>query len=138
MFILIVIIISLSYVVCNADIGLTFDHKLTEVERRFCLRHLYANRKSVGHKGKVVKDALWKAATITNHTPFEAQMAHIELIFPTIHKYLSEINPTLWSQHAFGVGCKSNMLLNNLAETFNSWIKKVYHKPIITICEKIR
>lgn len=65
-------------------------------------------------------------------------MAHIELIFCTIHKYLSEINPTLWSQNAFGVGCKSNMLLNNLAETFNSWIKKVYCKPIITICEKIR
>lgn len=72
-----------------------------------------------------------------NRIAFEAQMPHIKLIFLAIHKFLSKINLTLWSRHAFGVGCKTNMLINNLPEAFNPWIK-AHDKHIIAMCETIR
>jgi len=54
------------------------------------------------------------------------------------YDYLKKIDPKLCSRHAFKTTCKSDMLLNNLAETFNAWIKDARDKPILTMMEMIR
>lgn len=119
-------------------LGLTFDHKLSEVEHRAYLRLLHVNLKTTGFKGKETKDALWVAAISTKRTAFGDCMMKLKVVFPSAHKYLSEINPALWTRHAFGIGWKSDMLLNNLAKTFNTWIEEVRDKPIITMSEAIQ
>jgi len=53
------------------------------------------------------------------------------------YKYLNDVDPASWSRHAFSTHSKSDMLLNNLAETFNSWIKESKDKPLLTMLEMI-
>lgn len=120
------------------NLGLIFEHELLEMEHLFCVCHLNTNLKSVGYKGKSVKDAIWVVVTSTNHTSFEDSMLKIEVMSSGANRYLSDINYALWSKHAFTVGCKSDILLNNPVETFNIWIKEACDKHIITICEEIR
>lgn len=108
------------------------------MSHRCCLRHIHANLKSKGFKGKIFKDSLWQAATSTNRIDFEGVMKGIELMNPNMHKKLKEINPTLWSRHAFSLDGKTDMLLNNIAGSFNAWIKDARDKPIITMLESIR
>lgn len=120
------------------NLGLTFEHELREMEHLFCVCHLHTNFKSVGYKGKSVKDAIWVVVTSTNRTSFEDSMLKIKVMSSGANKYLSDINYVLWSRHAFAVGCKSDILLNNLVETFSTWIKEACDKHIITMCEEIR
>jgi len=54
------------------------------------------------------------------------------------YKYLDDANPASWSRHAFSTQSKSDMLLNNLAKTFNAWIKESRDKPLLTMLEMIR
>ncbi|KAE8686188.1 hypothetical protein F3Y22_tig00111081pilonHSYRG00038 [Hibiscus syriacus] len=69
--------------------------KFPNIEVRNCVRRIYANFKKV-HKGKALKDALWKAA-----------------------RGLMDLNPQQWSKIYFSTTTKSDMLLNNLSECFN-------------------
>lgn len=108
-----------------------------DVEHRCCLRHLYANLKGDGFKGKAFKDALWASTTATNLDAFKSTMIRIEVLYASAHRKLLELETSLWSRHAFDVGCKSDMLLNNLAKTFNTWIKDACDKPIATMLEMI-
>jgi hypothetical protein len=55
-----------------------------------------------------------------------------------LSKCLDPINPSCWSSYAFGTNCKSNMISNNIVESFNSWIKHARDKPLLTILELIR
>jgi len=52
--------------------------------------------------------------------------------------YLEKIDPRSWSRHAFGTSAKTDMISNNIAESFNSWIKDARDKPLITMLEIIR
>ena len=52
------------------------------------------------------------------------------------HAYLSEVPKASWSRHAFSCHIKCDML-NNLAESFNAWIKEARGKPILTMVEEI-
>lgn len=49
-------------------------------------------------------------------------------------KYLEPINPDCWPRHAFETNCKSDMISNNIA---NSWIKDVRYNPLVTMLERI-
>jgi hypothetical protein len=53
-------------------------------------------------------------------------------------KYLNDVDLTSWSRHAFSTHSKSDMLMNNLAETFNAWIKESRDKPLLTMLKMIR
>lgn len=119
-------------------LDLVFENELSEADHRCCLRYLYANLKSAGFKGKALKDALWTTTIATNRTAFDAFMLKIEVICPGAHHKLLVIDLALWSKHAFGIGCKSEMLLNNLAKMFNAWTREAPDKPVITRCEVIR
>jgi len=119
-------------------LGPAVDHLLPHVEHRFCVRHLHANFKSKGYKGKAFKDELWGAARASNAMIFQHHMKVIQGMDAGAYRYLNDINPASWSRHAFSTHSKSNMLLNNLAETFNAWIKDSRDKPLLTMLEMIR
>lgn len=90
------------------------------VSKRCCLHYLHANLKSKGYKGKVYKDGLWATTIASNHINFDIAMNSLEIMSPDMYKDLGEIDPSLWSRHAFGVEAKIDMLTNNLAESFNA------------------
>lgn len=94
---------------------------LPEHEHRFCVRHLHANWKAKGFKGKAFKDALWAAARAPNAAHFKAYMDVIKGINVEAFEYLDKIDPKLWSRHAFSTHSYSVILLNNTSK------RKIYH-----------
>jgi len=92
----------------------------------------------MGYMGKLFKDELWGVARATNARVFQHHMKVIEGMDVGVYRYLNDVNPASWSRHAFSTQSKSDMLLNNLAETFNAWIKKSRDKPLLTMLKKIQ
>jgi hypothetical protein len=54
------------------------------------------------------------------------------------HKWLEEIPVKTWSRSKFTGNAKSDALLNNMCECFNSKIIETRQKPIINLVEEIR
>jgi len=116
----------------------TFDTMYPEVEHRFCIRHLHANCKQKGWKGRAFKDELFGAARATNESDFKRHLNVIKGMSQEAFDYLEKIDPRSWSRHAFGTSAKTDMISNNIAESFNSRIKDARDKPLITMLGTIR
>jgi hypothetical protein len=82
-------------------LGDAVEYLLPYAEHRFCVRHLHANFKAKGYKGKAFKDELWAAARASNPTVFDKHMTTIKSMDAGAYTYLSGINPASWSRHAF-------------------------------------
>ncbi|KAL0411006.1 UNVERIFIED_CONTAM: hypothetical protein Slati_3690300 [Sesamum latifolium] len=111
-------------------------------EHRFCTRHMYQNFK-LKFKSVELKEYFWKAASTANKKDFERFMKKIQEIDPklsedveTASEWLEKINPEHWVRAFFPVHSKSDILVNNLCESFNSYILEARDKPIITIGTK--
>jgi hypothetical protein len=89
-------------------------------EHRYCVKHLHANRKRKDFKGKEFKDALWGAARAPNEIQFKYYLEVIKGMDQRVYNYLEKINPKMWSRHAFFTTSCSDILLNNIAESFNA------------------
>ncbi|XP_077251820.1 uncharacterized protein LOC143891052 [Tasmannia lanceolata] len=115
----------------------TFEEILPNADHKCCVRHLDANFK-VEYKGKLHKDTMWAATYASTAIEFEKHMAALEKLDKKAYAYLKKINPTLWSRIAFSPRSKCSLLVNNLSETFNSFILPARDKPILTMLETIR
>lgn len=104
---------------------------------RHCVRHLHANLKSKGYKGQHFKDELQATARATTRSKFDYHMRMIKSFSEDTFKYLDEVDPKGWSRHAFRRDIKCDILLNNIAESFNSWIKDAREQPILSMLELI-
>lgn len=104
----------------------------------FCVRHLHANFKSKGFKGLAFKDAFWSAVGASNESQFKNCINVIKGMDVEAFNYLDKINPKLWSRHAFSTHSCSDILTNNVAESFNVWILEAKDEPILTMTELIR
>ncbi|XP_021854885.2 uncharacterized protein [Spinacia oleracea] len=108
-----------------------------QANNRFCVRHIWANFK-LNFTRTLFKDLFWDAARATTFMDFEIAMESIRFLDEDAWSYLDDIQPTHWSRWAFLTDVKSNMLLNNLCETFNAVIKDARDKPILTQMEWMR
>ncbi|KAL0362188.1 UNVERIFIED_CONTAM: hypothetical protein Scaly_1174000 [Sesamum calycinum] len=113
-------------------------------EHRFCTRHMYQNFKQK-FKSVELKEYFWKAASTANKQDFERYMKKIQEIDPkvsedveTASEWLEKVNPEHWVRAFFPVHSKSDILVNNLCESFNSYILEARDKPIISMFEWIR
>jgi len=114
------------------------DDLMPGIEHRFCVRHLHANFKAKGFKGKEFKDALWGAARAPNEIQFKHYLSVIRGMHGEASDYIDKIDPKLWARHAFRTTSCSDILLNNIAESFNAWILEARDQPILTCFETIR
>ncbi|KAL4311321.1 hypothetical protein GQ457_01G024400 [Hibiscus cannabinus] len=102
------------------------------------VRHLYNNFKEL-HKGKALKDVVWKAARATYSREFEATMDQLKALYvPLAYEWIKKINPAQWSISHFSTRSKCDMFLNNLCESFNKVSLEARDKPILTMMEVIR
>lgn len=113
-------------------------------EHRFCLRHMYQNFKKK-FSSLELKDLFWKAATTGNKNEFNSVMNKMARVDPkvddaleTAHEWLLKVPPVHWARSHFTSHCKSDVLVNNISESFNSFILEDREKPIITMLEGIR
>jgi hypothetical protein len=116
----------------------TFDTVYLGVEHRFCIRHLHANCKKKGWKGRAFKDELFGVARAINESVFKRHLNVIKGMSQESFDYLEEIDPRSRSRHAFGTSAKTDMISKNIDESFNSWIKNARDKPLISMLETIR
>ncbi|XP_021747151.1 uncharacterized protein LOC110713002 [Chenopodium quinoa] len=115
----------------------SFSQVVPEVETRFCVRHIWANFK-LKFTGFVFKELFWSAARATTQLEFEIPMQQIKELDEEAFDYLNKIPTVHWCRHAFSENCRSDMLLNNMCETFNAVIRDVRDKPILTQMEWMR
>ncbi|XP_021756656.1 uncharacterized protein LOC110721775 [Chenopodium quinoa] len=80
----------------------------------------------------------WLSCVWLYQFEFEVAMESINFLDEEAYQWLSNIDPQHWSRHAFSTNCKSNMLLNNMCETFNAVIRDARDKPILTQMEWLR
>ncbi|XP_039039515.1 uncharacterized protein LOC120177430 [Hibiscus syriacus] len=106
-------------------------------EARNCVRLIYAKFKKY-HKGKALKDALWRAARATYGREFQDAITELKTLSNDAFEWLKHLNPQQWSKVQFSATTKSDMLLNNLCECFNKIILEARDKPILTMMGLIR
>jgi len=53
-------------------------------------------------------------------------------------EYIEGVDPKMWLMHTFRTTSCSDILLNNIAESFNAWVLEARGRPILTCFETIR
>ncbi|XP_021752534.1 uncharacterized protein LOC110718041 [Chenopodium quinoa] len=106
-------------------------------EIRFCVRHTWANFK-LKFGGEAFKENFWKSTRSTTRANFELHMAKIKELSPDVFQYLDSIPPRHWVKYAFSTYSKSDMLLNNICQSFNVVLRDARDKPMITCLKWIR
>lgn len=82
---------------------------------------MYAN-----FKLKKLKYLVWGAASAYILPDFENYMKKLKDLNVDAFNWLSNINHTLWSRAHFSSKSKSDMLCNNISESFNQYIKEAW------------
>ncbi|XP_076882679.1 uncharacterized protein LOC143531220 [Bidens hawaiensis] len=106
-------------------------------EHRFCCRHIHENLRQTW-RGDLYKGLFYRAASATSVPYFNMAMEEIKKTNLDMFLWLSEIPAARWSRSHFSGRAKSDMLLNNLCESFNKQLVGARDKPIITCLEYIR
>lgn len=88
--------------------------------------------------GKVYDENLWPAADAWQIEQFEKHMSKMLAADPDVHTYLTENHPNLWMRCKFNEITKVDYVTNNLAESFNNWIRKIKAMNVGDLVDKIR
>ncbi|WMV47450.1 hypothetical protein MTR67_040835, partial [Solanum verrucosum] len=117
------------------EIAIT-DH-LPNVEHRMCARHILTNW-SKRWRGLERKKCFWRCARSTFEAELKDNISYMKRLGNNIVNHLLYYNPERWSKLYFNFTSKCDVVDNNMAECFNSWILAARHKTIITMLEEIR
>ena len=100
-------------------------------------RHIYSNWSKKWHGGEF-KKTFWICAWSTYHEEFKDNLEKIGKISKKAAEDLLKYPPHNWCRAYFSSRCKSYMVDNNIAESFNAWIKDARFKPIVGMLDDIR
>ncbi|XP_049391421.1 uncharacterized protein LOC125855738 [Solanum stenotomum] len=117
------------------EIAIT-DH-LPNVKHRMCARHILANW-SKRWRGLERKKCFWRCARSTVEAELKDNISYMKRLGNNKVDHLLYYNPERWSKLYFNFTSKCDVVDNNMAECFNSWILAARHKTIITMLEEIR
>ncbi|XP_038719827.1 uncharacterized protein LOC120012476 [Tripterygium wilfordii] len=93
----------------------TFAQEFPGVHHSYCVRHI-----------------------ATTQIRFNYWMDEIKKIDIQAFHWINQHDPILGSKHTFNPNVKCHIIVNNIVETFNSWILEAWDKPILTVMEIIR
>jgi hypothetical protein len=91
-------------------------------EHRECMWHLVQNFKK-RFTGKVFGEHLWASAYSWNSYMFEKHIETMAVANLATMKYLQQTHTKLWTRSQYFTLSKVDYVTNNLAESFNNWIK---------------
>ncbi|TVU29221.1 hypothetical protein EJB05_20779, partial [Eragrostis curvula] len=111
---------------------------LPQAEHRYCLRHFYANFSAAGFKGPLLKQLMDRAAYAYKEYDFQQAMDKIKKVNAKAWKWLCDIDSKHWSKHKFSPNAKTDLVVNNISESYNAWILEAREEPICTMVEHIR
>ena len=69
---------------------------------------------------------------------FDLYMGRILEASPEVGVYLKKYHNFLWMRSRFSKDIKCEYINNNLAESFNSWIKGQKDLPVVELADKLR
>ena len=112
------------------------DNVFPGVEHRECMRHLAANFMKK-FKGKVYTDNLWPASLTCS---VKKHNYHLRQLYmnPKVKEYLETHHSKLWARSQFSEVSKVDYVHNNLAESFNSTIRKLKGHYVVDLLDRIR
>ena len=112
------------------------DDVFPGVEHRECMRHLAANF-TKKFKGKFFDENLWPCSLTFS---LKKHNYHLRQLYskPDVKDYLDEHHSKIWARALFNEKCKLDYVNNNLAESFNSKIRKWKGLHIVDLLDKIR
>ncbi|XP_022849913.1 uncharacterized protein LOC111372004 [Olea europaea var. sylvestris] len=105
---------------------------------RFCVRHMYSNFFRKDFKSLTLRDLLWRAAKSTYLAEFTGWMDKIKEEKKPAWEWLCAKPAEQWSKSHFMTASKCDILLNNLYECFNNYIKEAKGKDILTLLQSIQ
>ncbi|GAA0170208.1 hypothetical protein LIER_24518 [Lithospermum erythrorhizon] len=120
-------------------LGSALHELLPRIEHRNCVQHIYKNLKR-HHGSQLLRDKPWTCARASTELRYNAAMFDLKETDPAAQTWM-ETNvgmPKHWCRAFFPLHVKSDMLCNNLSESFNSFILFARDKSIITMLERIR
>ncbi|GMY29119.1 Transposase, MuDR, plant [Fagus crenata] len=115
-----------------------FKKFIPTADHRICVRHLYANFRDRGHRWKALKDKLWETVVACTKTEYLAAMEELKKIDEAAYNYLDTMDQCMWSRAYFVSMPRIDLLVNNLSESFNSYIMDARDKPLVAMIEIIR
>jgi hypothetical protein len=107
------------------------------VEHRECMRHLVKNFQK-RFRGEVFERNLWSASRCYRMTTHERHCNEMKKACPKATTRLNDNHKQLWARAKFSTESKCDYVTNNIAETFNSWIREEKSLPVLGLMDKIR
>ena len=98
--------------------------------QRFCIRHIYANFQTAGFRGEDLKKLMDNAAYSFTRHGYDVAMEEMKKQCEPAWVWLSKIPVHTWARFAMDTNCKTDLICNNVSETFNRFILDVRNKPI--------
>lgn len=105
-------------------------------EQRECFRHLMQNFVKKFH-GPIFGN-MYPAARAYRADRFDHYMTRMLEASPEVGVYLKKHHNLLWMRSRFSKDIKCDYINNNLAESFNSWIKGLKDLPVVELVDKLR
>ncbi|KAL3498862.1 hypothetical protein ACH5RR_041594 [Cinchona calisaya] len=113
------------------------DNVFPDSHHRYYLRRIYQNFNKK-FKGKELRDYFWVAASASNTRDFNRAMVDLQSIHQQAAVYMKKIPASLWSTSRFGSECQSDILVNNLNESFNKYYLPARSLAAMSMFEWIR
>jgi len=106
-------------------------------EKRECFRHLMENLKKY-YTGEVYAKNMWPAARAYTPNKYKFFFDKVVQASPGIVKWLNEHHNLLWARSKFSTEIKCDYINNNLAESWNAWIRDCKDLPVHCLADAIR
>ncbi|XP_010682934.3 uncharacterized protein LOC104897696 [Beta vulgaris subsp. vulgaris] len=108
-----------------------------DVEHRNCARHIWPSWHKK-HRGDGLKEKFWQAVYAYNMADFDLALQEMDVLSTAAVEDFKALKPKTFCRFGFRIHTKCNLVVNNLAETFNGWILESRSKPILGMLEDIR
>lgn len=110
---------------------------LPEAEHRHCARHIFANwHKS--YRGEEMKLLFWRCAKAYNEADFNDAIQDMNKVNPNAVDDFKKRNPKVFCKAFVKTSSKCDVILSNMAETFNCYIIHARAKHLCDMLEDIR
>ncbi|KAH9613758.1 hypothetical protein KSS87_007755 [Heliosperma pusillum] len=108
-----------------------------KAEHRQCARHIFANWHKT-YKGDEMKLMFWNCAKAYNEADFNEALEALREVDHKAAEAFIACRPTLFCRAFIQTHTKNDVIVNNMAETFNAYIVDARSKHVIYMLEEIR